>query len=181
MQPWIWLSPFWLSSLPCSSPLLLAKRALRIEVADAAAFASGRGIEHRVDQRRLAGVHRLVDGALQLIGRRCVDADAAESFHHLVVPRALDEHGRRWIRTHLVDVGAAINAVVVEDDDADRQLVPADRLDLHAGEAEGRVAFDCEDRLAGFDGRSDGVAHADAHNAPGADVNTLARLIDVDD
>ncbi len=44
--------------------LLLLQRALRIEVADAAALAAGRRIDHRVDERRLAGVHRRVDGAL---------------------------------------------------------------------------------------------------------------------
>src|SRR4051794_23003083 len=41
---------------------LLADRALRVEVADAAAFAARRGVDHRVDQRRLAGIHRFVDG-----------------------------------------------------------------------------------------------------------------------
>ena len=110
-----------------------------------------------------------------------IDADAAERLHHLVVARALDEHGRRRVRADVVDVGAAIDAVVVEDDDADRQVVPADRLDLHAGEAEGGVAFDREHRLAGLDRGGDGIAHADAHDAPGADVEALARLIHVDD
>ena len=123
----------------------------------------------------------VVDGALELVRRRRIDADAAERLHHLVVARALDEHGRRRVRADLVDVGAAIDAVVVEDDDADRQLVPADRLDLHAGEAERAVAFDRQHRLAGLDGRADAIAHADAHDAPGADVDALARLIHVDD
>src|SRR5216684_3566890 len=70
---------------------LFAKFALRIEVADAAALAAGCGIDRSVDQGRLAGVHRRVDGALQLVGRRRMDADAAEGFHHLVVARTLDE------------------------------------------------------------------------------------------
>ena len=43
------------------------QRALRIEVADAAALAAGGRIDHRVDQRRLAGIHRRVDGALELV------------------------------------------------------------------------------------------------------------------
>src|SRR5665213_1602535 len=34
--------------------LFLLENALRIEVADAAALGAGRGIDHRVDQRRLA-------------------------------------------------------------------------------------------------------------------------------
>src|SRR5260221_14775936 len=40
--------------------LLLLQRALRVEVADAAALAAGGRVDHRVDQRRLAGVHRRV-------------------------------------------------------------------------------------------------------------------------
>src|SRR6185312_9277187 len=47
---------------PCGSFLL--QRALRIEVADAAALAAGTRIEHRVDERRLAGIHRRVHRAL---------------------------------------------------------------------------------------------------------------------
>src|SRR4051794_26435463 len=70
----------------------LLQLALRVEVADAAAFAAGAGIEHRVDQRRLAGIHRGVHRALQLVRRGGVDADAAKSFHHPVVARALDEY-----------------------------------------------------------------------------------------
>ena len=49
-------------------------------------------------------------------------------------------------------VEPAADAVVVQHDDGDGQVVTADRLDLHAGEAERRVAFDREHRLAAFDG-----------------------------
>src|SRR5581483_10411433 len=49
----------------------------------------------RADQGRLAGIHRRVDRALQLVRRRRIHADAAEGFHHLVIARALDEHGGR--------------------------------------------------------------------------------------
>src|SRR5215471_4445933 len=125
-----------------SSDLLLANRALRVEVADAAALTARRRIDHRVDQRRLARIHRRVHGALEFVRACRVDANAAESFDHLVVTRAFDENRRRRIRTGRIDVGAAVNAVVVEDDDADRQLVAADRLDLHSGEAEGTVTLD---------------------------------------
>src|SRR6185369_12751942 len=121
--------------------LFLLQNALRIEVADAAALRARGRIDYRVDERRLARGHRLVDGALELVGRGGIHADAAKGFHHLVVARALDEHGRRGIRVDAVDVGAAIDAVIVEDDDADREVVAADGLDLHAGEAERRVAF----------------------------------------
>src|SRR5690349_8111424 len=51
----------WGSCFPCtiSLSLFLANYALRIEVADAAAFRPRRRIDHRVDQGRLARVHRL--------------------------------------------------------------------------------------------------------------------------
>src|ERR1700710_3000847 len=42
--------------------------ALRIEIAEAAALAAGRGVEHRIDQRRLAAIHRSIHRALELIG-----------------------------------------------------------------------------------------------------------------
>src|SRR5205085_5080863 len=80
-----------------------------------------------------------------------------------------------------VDVGAAIDAVIVQDDDADRELVAADRLDLHAAEAEGAITLDREHLVAGLDGGRDGGTHADAHYAPGADIEALARLVHVDD
>src|SRR5580693_4897967 len=159
----------------------LLQRALRVEVADAAAFGAGRRVDRRVDQGRLSGIHRRVDRAFQLIGRGDMDADAAERFHHLVVARIPDEDRRRHVRAARgVDVGAAIDAVIVEDDDADRQMVAADGLDFHARKTESAVAFDREHRLAGLDRRGDGIAHADAHDAPGADVEPLARLVHVD-
>src|SRR3569832_2614975 len=121
---------------------ILLESALRIEVADASALGAGGGIDHCVDQCRLAGIHRRVDGALQLIRARRIHAYAAEGLHHLVVAGACDENRRRGIgAAALVDVGAAINAIIVEDDDADRQVVTADGLDLQAGKADGAVAF----------------------------------------
>src|SRR5262245_45955859 len=107
-----------------SQPLFLLQHALRVEVADAAAFAAGSGVDHRVDESRLAGVHRRVDGALKLVRGRRVDTGTAEGLHHLVVARAFDEDRRRWVRpARRVDVYAAIDAVVVEHDDTDRQPV----------------------------------------------------------
>src|SRR5262249_32190515 len=118
--------------------LLLAQHTLRIEVADAAALASGCGVDDCVDQCRLAGIQGRVDGALEFIGCRNVNAHATEGFHHLVVTRALDEHRRRRVRaTCSVHVGSAIDAIVVEDDDADGQAVAADRFHFHAGETKG--------------------------------------------
>src|ERR1044072_6093654 len=140
-----------------SAASLLLQLALRVEIADAAALAAGGRIERRIDQRGLSAVHRGVDGAFEFVWARRIDADAAEGLHHLVVARALHKHGRRRVIAHRVDVGAAVDAVIVEDDDADRQLVAADRLDIHAGKAECRVALDAEHRLAGLDGGGDGV------------------------
>src|SRR5262249_59326698 len=80
-----------------------------------------------------------------------------------------------------IDVGAAIDAVVVEDDDADRQVVPADRLDFHGGEAKGAVAFDGEHGISGLHRSGNGKAHADAHDAPGTDVEAFARFVHIDD
>src|SRR5713226_8139464 len=96
--------------------LFLAKHALRVEVADAAALAAGCRIDHRVDEGRLAGVHGLVDGATQLVGCRHMHADAAERFDDFVVARVFDEGRGRGIRTAGgIEVGSAIDAVVVED------------------------------------------------------------------
>src|SRR5258706_1357188 len=128
---------------PDVANLFLAKHGLRVEVADAAALRAGCRVDHRVDQGRLAGVHGLVRGSFEFVRRRRVHADAAERLHHLVVARVLDEHGRRNVRTAgRIDVGPAIDAVVVEDDDEDRQVVAADGLDFHAGKPERAVAFD---------------------------------------
>src|SRR5262249_24375956 len=45
-----------------ASSLFLANCALRVEIADAAAFAARCRIDHRVDEGRLAGIHGLVHG-----------------------------------------------------------------------------------------------------------------------
>src|ERR1700691_3083098 len=79
-QPlWILL---WRSScaLPSLRSLFLANHALRVELADIAALAAGGRIDHRVDERRPAGVHGLVHGTAELVGRRHADANAAERF-----------------------------------------------------------------------------------------------------
>src|SRR5580658_2499526 len=81
----------------CSSllgPRVLRQGALGVEIADVAALAARRRIDHRVDQRGLAGVHGRVDGAFQLVRRGRIDANAAEPLDHLVVTGALDEAGR---------------------------------------------------------------------------------------
>src|SRR5262249_7144945 len=90
--------------------LFLANRALRIELADAAALGAGRRVDHRVDEGRLAGVHGRVDRALEFVRRCRLNADAAESFRDLVVARALDEDGRGGVRTaRRLGGGGAVN------------------------------------------------------------------------
>src|SRR5208282_1934890 len=76
----------------CSS--LLRQGAARVEIADVATLAARRRVDHRVDQRGLAGVHGRVDGAFQLVRRGRVDANPAEPLDHLVIAGALDECGR---------------------------------------------------------------------------------------
>src|SRR5215831_3787383 len=94
---------------------LAVQGALRVEIADIAALAAGRRIDHRVDQRGLAGVHRRIDRAFQFVGRRDIGTDAAEPFDHPVVARTFDECGRGRIGAAArIDVIAAIDAVVVE-------------------------------------------------------------------
>jgi len=60
-------------------------------------------------------------------------------------------------------------------------FVSADCFDLHAGKAECAVAFDRENGLAGFNSGGDRRSHANAHHAPGADIEALSWLVHVDD
>src|SRR3546814_7709114 len=100
----------------------------------------------------------------------------------LVVARPLHSFGDRRVgAAGGIDVGAAVDAVVVEDNHEDRQVVAADGLHLHAGEAEGAIALDGEHRTTGLHRGRDGLDYADAHDATGADVQALAGLVNVDD
>src|SRR6478752_5448587 len=87
---------------PSSALLMLCSNLLRqgafgVEIADVAALAARRRVDHSVDQRGPARVHRRVHGLLQLVRRRCIDADPAEPFDHPVVARAFDERRRRRV------------------------------------------------------------------------------------
>src|SRR5262249_59933716 len=107
--------------------LFLANHALRVELADAAALGAGRRVDHRVDEGRLAGVHGRVDGALELVGRCRLGADAAECFRDLVVARALDEDGRGGGPTARgTGVWGPVNAVVFGGGAFSPQAVAAD-------------------------------------------------------
>src|SRR5213592_4238127 len=154
----------------------------RIQARDATAFGAGGLIDHGIDERGLARADGFLHGLAQLGRGRGVHPDATEGLDQLVVARTLDEHrGCHIGAAGRIDVGAAVDAVVVENHHADRQVIPAEGLDFHAGEAEGAVALDRDHGLAADHGGGDGKAHADAHHAPGADVQPLARLVHVDD
>src|SRR5260370_20366495 len=77
---------------PDVANLFLAKHALRVEVADAAALRAGCRVDHRVDQRRLAGVHGLVHAALELVRGRRLAATAPQCLHQLLLTPALYTH-----------------------------------------------------------------------------------------
>src|SRR2546427_1019285 len=132
-----------------------------------------------VDERRAAEVHRLLQGALQVLRLLDEEALAAERLHHLVVASAIDQRVRLQVLERLVRhfrVPRA-DAAVVEDDDLDWQLIAADRLHLHAGEADRRVARDRDDRLVGVHHRGGGdEAPADAPRAVAAGIAPVPRL-----
>src|ERR1700761_9353291 len=73
-------SRIWIGTGPAAGPrpmngsLLLLQCALRIEIADAAALGARRRIDHRIDQGRLAGIHRRVDRAFQFVRRSRIQA-----------------------------------------------------------------------------------------------------------
>ena len=106
------------------------------------------------------------------------EALAAEGLHHLVVAGAVDQRVRLHVEHRVFrDLRhARADAAIVEHDDLDREVVAAERLHLHAGEADRRVARDLDDRPVGMhDAGGDGEAHADAHRAVAAGVEAGAR------
>src|SRR5712692_1161162 len=163
------------ASIPISNTSEAISEALflfcaRVQARDATAFGAGGFIDHGIDERGLARADGFFHCLAQLGRGRGVHAHAAEGLHQLVIARTLDEHGGCHIgAAGRIDVGAAVHAVVVEDHHADRQVIPAEGLDFHAGEAEGAVTFNRNHRLAADHGGRDGKAHADTHHAPGAD------------
>ena len=108
-------------------------------------------------------------------------AHAAEGLDQFVIARAFDKHRRRYIgATSRVDIRPTIDTVVVEDDHAHWQIVAADSFDFHTGETKSRVTFNSNHGFAGFHGGGDGKTHTDTHDAPSAHVQSLARLVHVD-
>src|SRR6185437_697350 len=151
----------------------------RIEALDMATLGTCGRVDHGIDECGLFG-HERVAQCLREAGRvGCVVADATKRLHHLVIACVAHETGRR--ATGAASRITPINSVIVEDDCDYRQLVAADRFDLHAAKTKSAVALNGDDRLAGDYSGTDSVAHADAHHAPGARIETVAGLVDVDD
>src|SRR5438105_9751304 len=138
--------------------------------------------DHDVDEGGAAVVHRLVEGALQVLRVLDKEALAAEGFHHPVVAGAVDQrvglHVEHRVVRDLRHAGA--DAAVVQNDDLDRQVVAAQRLHLHAGEADRRISRQVDDRTVRVhDGGGDRLAEAEAHRAVGAGVEAGTGVGDV--
>src|SRR5262245_48921277 len=153
----------------------------RVQARDAPALGAGGLVDHRVDEGRLARADGLFHRFPELRRIRRVHAHAAEGLDYLVIARALHEHrGGNVGAARRVHVRALVDAVVVHHHYAHRQVVAADGLHFHAGEAEGAVAFDRDHLLSGHRSRCHAIPHADAHDAPGADVYAFAGPVHVD-
>jgi hypothetical protein len=71
-------------------------------------FAGGALRDHDIDESRAAEVHRLVEGAADILGVLDEEALAAEGFHHPVVAGAVDQRVRLHVEHRVVrDLGHA--------------------------------------------------------------------------
>jgi hypothetical protein len=135
--------------------------------------------DHDVDEGGAAVVHRLVDGAADVLRVLDEEALAAKGIHHPVVAGAVDQRVRLHAEHRVVRDfrHAGADAAIVEDDDPDREVVADQGLDLHAREADRRVAGEVDDRAVGVhDGGGDGLAEADPHRAVGVGVEAGAGM-----
>jgi hypothetical protein len=98
--------------------------------------------DHDVDEGGTAVVHRLIEGAANILRVLDKEALAAEGFHHPVIARAVDQRVGLHVEHRVFrDLGrAGADAAIVEDDNFDREVVADQGLHLHAGEADRRVA-----------------------------------------
>src|SRR5438876_1909927 len=136
------------ASIGSPIPLRLFLFCARVQAGDATAFGAGALIDDGVDERGFARAEGFFHRLAQLGRGRGMDAHAAEGLHQLVIACTLDEHGGCHIRAAgRIDVRAALDAVVVEDDPADRQPVAADSRDFPAREAEGAATLHRTHRL----------------------------------
>src|SRR5262245_5024783 len=108
------------------------------EPAELLRLAAGAGMQLHIHQRRAIELHRLVEGAAQMLGVLDVPALAAEGLHHAVVAGTDGKHPGRRLETLVRQfIDAPGDAAVVQDHDLHGQLVAAGGLDLHAREADG--------------------------------------------
>ena len=117
---------------------------------------SGRALaEHDVDQSGAAEVHCFSERALDVFRVFDKEALAAKGFHDLVVAGAVDQRVGPHVEHRVFrDLRhARANAAIVQDHDLDRQVVAAERLHLHTGEADRRVAREVDDRAVGVHDR----------------------------
>ena len=139
-------------------------------------------IDDAVDERGLLRSERCSEGGAHFIGGGDVIGHAAKGLNHLVVTRIGGERGGRWVGpTTEVGVVSTVDATIVQHHDGDGQVIAADGLHLHATEAEGTVALDGYHLFVTGDSSSDGIAHADAHDAPSTRIESQARVIHADD
>src|SRR5262245_28704312 len=101
-------------------------------------------IDHDVDQAGGRIGQRLLEALLELSGIRDEVAPTSEGLDHALVARLRRVRGRRDA-LGIEARGAAADAVVIDDYKCDRQSIATRYLDLHAAEAEGRVALDRHD------------------------------------
>src|SRR2546430_13407037 len=136
-------------------------------------LAGGALRDHDVDEGGTAEVHRLVEGAAQVLRILDKEALAAEGLHYPVIAGAVNQcaglHVEHRAFRDLRHAGA--DAAIVQDYDLGREVVTDQRLHLHARKADRRVAREMDDRPVGMhDAGGDGVAEADAHRPVGAAV-----------
>src|SRR5262245_35981679 len=110
-------------------------------------LAGGALRNHDVNEGGAAEAHRLVEGAAKVLRVFDKDALAAEGLHHPVVPGAVNQCvGLQVEHRAFRDLRhAGADAAIVQDDDLGREVVADQRLHLHAGKADRRVAREMDD------------------------------------
>src|SRR5215469_10631255 len=88
-------------------------------------LAGGALRDHNVDEGGAAEVHRLVEGAAQVLRILDKEALAAEGLHHSVITGAVNQrvgfHVKHWVFRDLRHAGT--DATIVQDDDLGREVV----------------------------------------------------------
>src|SRR3954453_11742685 len=114
-----------------SPGLLLRDAALGVEIAYVAALSTRPRIDRTVDQGRFPRTQRVGKRLLKRLRIRGVVDDSAKGFDQLFVAGFLHQDGWRGIgAAGAIDIVAAIDPAIVEDDRYDRQAVAADGFDF---------------------------------------------------